>query len=92
MFGFTRQNPATPSAVIDTVNVWPEDLTLRDLAEAADAAILANAEDARAGIDRAQRHRREGWTSVIVLGIALGGIAWAGATEAITLPLFGLAA
>lgn len=87
MFGFTHQIPATPVDVLGAANEWPDEISATDLADERDTEILATATDGRAGIDRAQRHQREGWLSVIVLGIALGGIAWAGATEVITGPL-----
>ncbi|ORM18312.1 hypothetical protein [Prescottella equi] len=89
MFGFTRQTPATPVDVIDTTNARPDEISA-ELAEDRDAAILATADDGRAGLDRAQRHQREAWLAAIVLGIVLGGIAWAGATAAIPSPLAGL--
>ncbi|WP_064076677.1 hypothetical protein [Prescottella equi] len=91
MFGFTHRTPATPADVSDTANAWPDEIA-GEFAADPDGAILATAEAGRAGIDRAQRHRREAWLAVIVLGIALGGIAWAGATAAISSPLAGLTA
>lgn len=85
MFGFTHRTPATPVDVIAPTNAWPDELSA-EFATDRDAAILATADDGHAGIDRAQRYRREAWLAAIVLGIALGGIAWAGVTEAITGP------
>ncbi|ORL90867.1 hypothetical protein A5N78_06375 [Prescottella equi] len=85
MFGFTRQTPATPVDVIAPANAWPDEIAA-ELAEDRDAAILATADDGRAGLDRAQRHQREAWLAAIVLGIVLGGIAWAGVTDTITGP------
>lgn len=85
MFGFTRHTPATPVDVIAPANAWPDEIAA-EFTDDRDAAILATAAAGRAGIDRAQRYRREAWLAAIVLGIALGGIAWAGVTEAITGP------
>ncbi|ORM14135.1 hypothetical protein [Prescottella equi] len=87
MFGFTHQTPATPDDVIDTTNARPDEIAAA-LTDDRDAAILATADDGRAGLDRAQRHQREAWLAAIVLG----AIAWAAATAAISSPLAGLAA